>query len=105
MVRWPINSFTCFSVMPEKNSLGDITVFKGGTSLSKAYGCIERFSEDVDLAVIIDEELSNNQIKKLLKQITSTASRDLQEESTGGSKGSMIRKSYYSCPVTSFHLC
>jgi predicted nucleotidyltransferase component of viral defense system len=60
-----------------QTSLGDITVFKGGTSLSKAYGCIERFSEDVDLAVVIDGELSNNQIKKLLKQITSTASRDL----------------------------
>ncbi|MGX9366503.1 nucleotidyl transferase AbiEii/AbiGii toxin family protein [Desulfoplanes sp. PS50] len=81
-----------------QTSLGDITVFKGGTSLSKAYGCIERFSEDVDLAVIIDGELSNNQIKKLLKQITSTASRDLQEESTGSTKGSMIRKVYYSYP-------
>jgi predicted nucleotidyltransferase component of viral defense system len=27
-------------------------VFKGGTSLSKAYQCIERFSEDVDLALL-----------------------------------------------------
>ena len=26
-------------------------VFKGGTSLSKAWGLIERFSEDIDLAV------------------------------------------------------
>ena len=25
-------------------------IFKGGTSLSKAYGVIERFSEDIDLA-------------------------------------------------------
>ncbi|MGY4335361.1 hypothetical protein ACVWW3_000267 [Bradyrhizobium sp. LM2.9] len=29
--------------------LGDHLVFKGGTSLSKAYGAIRRFSEDVDL--------------------------------------------------------
>ena len=29
--------------------LGDHLVFKGGTSLSKAYGVIHRFSEDVDL--------------------------------------------------------
>lgn len=29
--------------------------FKGGTSLSKAYGLIERFSEDVDL--VVDREL------------------------------------------------
>ncbi len=27
------------------------TIFKGGTSLSRAYGLIERFSEDVDLLV------------------------------------------------------
>lgn len=29
----------------------DFICFKGGTSLSKAYHCIERFSEDVDLAL------------------------------------------------------
>ena len=29
--------------------LGEHLVFKGGTSLSKAYGVIRRFSEDVDL--------------------------------------------------------
>lgn len=29
--------------------LGHHLVFKGGTSLSKAYGVIRRFSEDVDL--------------------------------------------------------
>lgn len=28
----------------------DSLVFKGGTSLSKAWGLIERFSEDIDLA-------------------------------------------------------
>ena len=28
---------------------GDDLVFKGGTSLSKAYGAIDRFSEDIDL--------------------------------------------------------
>ena len=27
------------------------TIFKGGTSLSRVYGLIERFSEDVDLLV------------------------------------------------------
>ena len=29
----------------------DVLVFKGGTSLSKVFGVIERFSEDVDLSV------------------------------------------------------
>ncbi len=31
-------------------NIGDHLVFKGGTSLSKAFGLIERFSEDVDLS-------------------------------------------------------
>jgi predicted nucleotidyltransferase component of viral defense system len=31
--------------------VGQHMVFKGGTSLSKAWGQIERFSEDIDLAV------------------------------------------------------
>lgn len=31
------------------SALGEHLVFKGGTSLSKAYGVIQRFSEDVDL--------------------------------------------------------
>ncbi len=31
--------------------VGDRLMFKGGTSLSKAYGAIERFSEDIDLSI------------------------------------------------------
>ena len=47
-------------------------VFKGGTSLSKAYAVIERFSEDVDLIVDyhflgFDDFKSKSQIKKLRK--------------------------------------
>lgn len=48
------------------------TVFKGGTSLSKAWGLIERFSEDIDLALDrkfleFDREMSASQVKKLRK--------------------------------------
>lgn len=35
----------------EKARFGPSLVFKGGTSLSKAYGLIERFSEDIDLVL------------------------------------------------------
>ena len=47
-------------------------VFKGGTSLSKAWGLINRFSEDIDLALDrrylgFEGNLSNQQIKKLRK--------------------------------------
>lgn len=47
-------------------------VFKGGTSLSKAWGVIERFSEDIDLAIDrsffgFDGELTRTQVKNLRK--------------------------------------
>lgn len=32
--------------------IGAEVVFKGGTALSKCYGLIERFSEDIDLVVL-----------------------------------------------------
>jgi len=37
------------------SSLGDTLTFKGGTSLSKAYKVIDRFSEDIDLTYDIRE--------------------------------------------------
>ncbi len=49
----------------------DKAIFKGGTSLSKAYKIIERFSEDIDLAVITNT-LNSNQIKKLIINIEKT---------------------------------
>ena len=38
--------------------------FKGGTSLSKAYHLINRFSEDIDLTVKVLPEESNTKNKK-----------------------------------------
>ena len=57
------------------------TVFKGGTSLSKAWNVIDRFSEDIDLALDrkflgFNKEMTNSQVKKLrehsFKYISST---------------------------------
>ncbi|MCK5781576.1 MAG: nucleotidyl transferase AbiEii/AbiGii toxin family protein [Flavobacteriales bacterium] len=53
--------------------IGKHLVFKGGTSLSKAWGLIDRFSEDVDLAVDrsfygFEGELSKNKRTKLRKK-------------------------------------
>ena len=47
-------------------------VFKGGTSLSKAYGAIERFSEDIDITVSRDD-LGFGDDKDPLKQETRSA--------------------------------
>lgn len=39
------------SIIFEMENVAPHLVFKGGTSLSKAWNLIERFSEDVDLAI------------------------------------------------------
>ena len=42
----------------------DKTYFKGGTSLSKAYGLIERFSEDLDLFVFTGDKARPSRRKR-----------------------------------------
>src|SRR5690606_14897270 len=60
-------------------------IFKGGTSLSKAYGIIDRFSEDIDLIIDrhllgFDELTSNSQIKKLRKASGGFIINEFREE-------------------------
>ncbi len=55
------------------SEIKDVLVFKGGTSLSKAYKLIERFSEDIDLAINrthigFEGELTKGQIRKLRRK-------------------------------------
>jgi len=78
----------------------DTVVFKGGTSLSKAYDLIKRFSEDVDIAIINNPEWSGNKVKMLIRNVEKTISTDLTEEKTPGvtSKGSRFRKSVFIYP-------
>ena len=73
-------------------------IFKGGTSLSKAYGLISRFSEDIDLALSHTNEQSGNNIKTIIRGIEKAITTDLTEVHTAGvtSKGSKFRKSVYS---------
>ena len=50
--------WVCWTLDALFNSLapgGPRLLFKGGTSLSKAYGLIERFSEDIDITVFRDD--------------------------------------------------
>lgn len=67
-------------------SIGDNLIFKGGTSLSKAYNLIERFSEDIDISINKnylgftserDPELApSNKKQQLLIKNLSSACRD-----------------------------
>jgi hypothetical protein len=55
-----------------------VVIFKGGTSLSKAFGLIERFSEDVGILVsIIDASFGKERVHKILKRICTRAGDDL----------------------------
>ena len=75
-------------------------LFKGGTSLSKAFGLINRFSEDIDLVVfrdglgfvgdrdpIVSQNLSNKKRSALFDELQSACSSyvcgDLQSDLTG----------------------
>ncbi len=79
----------------------DSVVFKGGTSLSKGHKLINRFSEDVDVAVIITPETSGNKIKTLIRTVEKEIAADLTEIEVDGvtSKGSRFRKAVYGFPV------
>ena len=78
----------------------DNVVFKGGTSLSKGYELIQRFSEDIDIAVRNVEKMTGNQIKTLIRNVEKSITSDLivAENSTISSKGSQYRKTEYSYP-------
>ncbi|MFN7097247.1 MAG: nucleotidyl transferase AbiEii/AbiGii toxin family protein [Gammaproteobacteria bacterium] len=66
-------------------------LFKGGTSLSKAYGLISRFSEDIDITVFREDlgidfdiknlgELTDNQRNKKLKKIKKACQKYIQDD-------------------------
>lgn len=72
-------------------------VFKGGTSLSKGYNLINRFSEDIDIALINDNTKTGNKIKTIIRTIEKEITQDLSEIQMDGvtSKGSRFRKSVF----------
>ena len=74
-------------------------VFKGGTSLTKAYGIGYRFSEDIDIAVLDVESLSGNQLKALIRKTAHLMTQGLDEvQKPSTSKGSHYYKAYYKYP-------
>ena len=59
-------------------------LFKGGTSLSKCWGLIDRFSEDIDLALDRDyfgeeKEWTSSKVKQLKKKACKFTSNELRE--------------------------
>lgn len=70
-------------------SLGENCVFKGGTSLSKVFGAINRFSEDIDLGLSpaslgwkesdLDEAPSAEQRRKRVKQLEADCAKTAKD--------------------------
>ncbi|GHT57315.1 hypothetical protein FACS18945_1300 [Bacteroidia bacterium] len=106
---------THFSILPEfiekdywitlilnnlsQSSHANSIVFKGGTSLTKGYRLINRFSEDIDIA-LLDEQLTGNALKTKIRKIEKAITADLTEIEEQGvtRKGSVYRKSLFQYP-------
>lgn len=80
------------------NEVGKEIVFKGGTALSKCFGLIQRFSEDIDLVILRKEGETANQLKTKIKKISNCVSDVLPEIKIEGitNKLGMIRKTAHS---------
>ena len=79
----------------------DLIVFKGGTSLSKCYSIIKRFSEDIDLVVIKNDVDTGSDLKRRLKDITTIIDRSILDkvaDHPNTNKKGSIRKIVYSFP-------
>ncbi len=78
----------------------DLAVFKGGTSLSKCFKIIERFSEDIDLVVFQKTGDSGAALKGKLKKVTNAVGDALTyiPNHPFDVKLGKIRKLYYKYP-------
>ena len=64
-VSFIVKDYFAVAMLKELTSADPDLVFKGGTCLSKCYGIIERFSEDVDLG--IEEAHATEGMRKRIK--------------------------------------
>lgn len=80
-----------------------IVIFKGGTSLSKAFGLIDRFSEDVDILIVPDQSFGKRRVHKILKHICERAGEDLdiaaENQLDRGSETGIHRNVHYIYPA------
>lgn len=74
--------------------IGKDIIFKGGTSLSKCYQMIDRFSEDIDLVVLRSKGETDSKLKMKLKAISTLLESVMPEKSVEGitHKMGMTRK-------------
>jgi predicted nucleotidyltransferase component of viral defense system len=80
------------------SEVGSQAVFKGGTALSKCFGTVQRFSEDIDIVILKAENETGNQLKNKIKKISEVVAAVLPEIEVLGitNKFGMIRKTAHS---------
>lgn len=80
-----------------KSASSTCAVFKGGTSLSKIFHIGSRFSEDIDIAIIRNENMSDAGLKTMIRNTEKAMSDGLTHILKPGitSKGSRYRKTFY----------
>ncbi|MGH9032400.1 MAG: nucleotidyl transferase AbiEii/AbiGii toxin family protein, partial [Acidimicrobiia bacterium] len=76
-------------------------IFKGGTSLSKGYRIVERFSEDIDVLVLPGDR-GRGAVDKLMKAMGDTAAAGVEGQATGvgGAESGRHRSFAVSYPAT-----
>jgi hypothetical protein len=81
--------------------VGQYTVFKGGTALSKCFRLVERFSEDIDLVVMHENGETDNKLKRKIKKIGKVVDSFLPEVEIEGvtKKMGMNRKTAHRYPI------
>src|SRR5574344_260103 len=82
------------------NDSNNHAIFKGGTSLTKAYKIGNRFSEDIDIAISDALELSGNKLKNLIQKTSKSMTHGLNELVIPRitSKGAHYHKAIYNYP-------
>lgn len=92
--------------MPDGSTAAVTFLFKGGTSLSRVFGIVDRFSEDVDLLAVFPEGPAAAARHRILKQVDADVTTHLgltkTDVSVGASTTGVKRYTTYHYPVTEY---
>ena len=88
-------------------SIAPVTfLFKGGTSLSRVFGIVDRFSEDVDLLAVFPVGAATNARHKVLKQVDTDVTAHLgltkSDVTVGATTTGVKRYTTYHYPVEEY---
>ncbi|TAK69198.1 MAG: nucleotidyl transferase AbiEii/AbiGii toxin family protein [Actinomycetota bacterium] len=92
--------------MPDGSTAPVTFLFKGGTSLSRVFGIVDRFSEDVDLLAVFPDGPSPRARHDVLKQVDTDVIAHLgltnDDVTHGASTTGVKRHTTYNYPVTEY---